>query len=92
VSWSLLFDDPIPLAKGKPLRTLRDAADHVMALPKAKSVLPHWQLAVTCLMAAAEKRGPMMMARIAMVRALTHSDATKPQAPRGNAMKNRIGS
>jgi hypothetical protein len=71
VSWSLSFDEPIP-AKGKPLRTLRDAANHVMALPKAKSALPHWQLAVRCLMSAAEKRGPIMMARIAVVKALDH--------------------
>jgi hypothetical protein len=60
------------LTKGKLVRTLRDAADHVVVLPKAKSALPHWQLAVGCLMAAAEKRGPMMMARIAVVKALGH--------------------
>jgi len=41
-----------------------------VALTKAKSSLPHWQLAVGCLMAAAEERGPIMMARIAMVKAL----------------------
>jgi hypothetical protein len=40
------------------------------ALPRAKSALPHWQLAVGCPMVAAEKRGPMMMARIAVVKAL----------------------
>jgi hypothetical protein len=72
VSWSLQFDEPILLTKGKLVRTLRDAADHVVALPKAKSALPHWQLAVGCLMAAAEKRGPMMMARVAVVKALGH--------------------
>jgi hypothetical protein len=43
VSWSLQFDEPILLTKGKLVRTLRDAADHVVALPKAKSALPHWQ-------------------------------------------------
>jgi hypothetical protein len=37
VSWSLSFDEPTPLAKGTPLRTLRDAANYVMALPKALS-------------------------------------------------------
>jgi hypothetical protein len=70
VSYSASFDEPIPRAKGKPLHTLRHPADHVVALPKAKSALPHWQLAVRCLMSAAEKRGPVMMAHIAMVKAL----------------------
>jgi hypothetical protein len=32
---ALKFDEPIELAKGKPLRTLRDAGEYVTALPKA---------------------------------------------------------
>ena len=28
MSWSLKFDEPIKLAKGRPLRTLRDAANY----------------------------------------------------------------
>jgi len=63
VSWSLSFDEPILLANGTPLRTLREAADHVMGPPKTNSALPHWQLAVRCPMSAAEKGGPAMMAR-----------------------------
>ena len=31
----LKFDEPIELAKGKPLRTLRDAGEYVTAQPKA---------------------------------------------------------
>ena len=67
--------------------TLRDAADHVMALPKAESALPHWQLAVECLMAAAEKRGIVMMARIAVVKALTHGEPVEPPAPRRSSFR-----
>ncbi|WP_407174531.1 hypothetical protein [Bradyrhizobium sp. STM 3562] len=76
MSWSIEFDDPIALAKGKPLRTLRDAAEHITALPRAVAELDHWQTAIACLIAAAEKRGIVMMARIAMVQAL---QAGKPQ-------------
>jgi hypothetical protein len=62
MSWSLQFDDPIELAKGN---SLRDAAEHVTALPRAVAELEHWQTAIACLIAAAEKRGIVMMARIA---------------------------
>jgi hypothetical protein len=78
MSWSLEFDEPIELAKGMPLRTLRDAANHITALPRAVAELEHWQTAIACLIAAAEKRGILMMARIAMMQAL---QAGKPQAP-----------
>jgi hypothetical protein len=80
MSWSLKFDEPISLAKGKPLRTLRDAGNYVAALPKKEVVLPHWQLAAQCLLAAVEKGGGLvMMARIAMVRAL-NADELQPTA------------
>ena len=77
MSRSLQFDDPIELAKGKPLDTLRDEAEQITALPRAVAELEHWQTAIACLIAAAEKRGIVMMARIAMVQALR---AGKPQA------------
>jgi hypothetical protein len=35
MSWSTKFDEPIALAKGKALRTLRDAGHYIAALPKA---------------------------------------------------------
>jgi len=40
MSWTIEFDDPILLPNGKPLATLRDAANHVMALPKHESAAP----------------------------------------------------
>jgi hypothetical protein len=70
MSWSPKFDEPIELEKGKPLRTLRDAANHIITLPALESTQEHWQTAMACLLSAAEKSGLVMMARIAMVRAL----------------------
>jgi hypothetical protein len=34
--WSSEFDDPIPLADGRQLLTLEDAADYIQRLPKAE--------------------------------------------------------
>jgi hypothetical protein len=75
LSWSLKFDKPIEFGKGKALRTLRDAANHILALSPRVTKQQHWQTAVGCLLLAAEKRGPLMMARIAMVKALGHGKA-----------------
>jgi hypothetical protein len=69
MSWSLEFDQPI-IANGKTLRTLRDAANHIMALPPRETKKAHWLLAVQCLVTAAEKRGFALMAQIAMTKAI----------------------
>ena len=45
MSWSLKFDEPITVGKGKPLITLRDAADFIMALPPRQTMKAHWLLA-----------------------------------------------
>ena len=50
--------------------TLRDAADYIMKLPKAEQNLEPWQTAVEALIMAAEDRGPLMHARIGVLRAL----------------------
>jgi hypothetical protein len=54
----------------RPPRTRRGVVDHVIALPKAAADLPHWQTEVRCLIAGAEKRSPVMIARIAIAKAL----------------------
>jgi hypothetical protein len=76
VSWSLKFDQPIDLTKGKALLTLRDAANHIIALPPRETKQLHWQTAIACLLSAAEKRGELMMARIAMMQALSNGKAS----------------
>jgi hypothetical protein len=67
LSWSDEFEDPIPGC-----RTLQDAADHILKLPKAEQQLPHWQAAVEALIMAAEGKGPLLHARVGMLRAMNH--------------------
>ncbi|OKO83513.1 hypothetical protein AC629_22740 [Bradyrhizobium sp. NAS80.1] len=69
--WSAAFDDPISLRTGRKLRTLQEAADHIMQLPEEAQHASHWQTAIETLINAAETGGGwMMFARIAMLRAL----------------------
>jgi hypothetical protein len=66
MSWTRPFDDPIPLLGGGQLLTLREAADYIMALPKAE----RWQTVITCMIGAAEGCDFMLHARVGMLRAL----------------------
>lgn len=69
--WSAAFDDPISLRNGRKLRSLQEAADHIMQLPEEAQHASHWQIAIETLINAAETGGGwMMFARIAMLRAL----------------------
>jgi hypothetical protein len=73
MSWSRAFEDPIPLPRGRQLVTLKDAAAYIMKLPKAEQDLPEWQAATEALLIAAEDRGPLMHARVGMLRALNRN-------------------
>ena len=68
--WKRRFDEPIPTPKGKPLATLRDAAAYITALPKKEADTAEWQAAIEALMLVAESGGPIMFARIGVMRAL----------------------
>jgi hypothetical protein len=68
--WDRQFDEPIPLPKGKPLATLRDAALYITKPPKAEHDAPEWQAAMEALLLVAEHNGPTMLARIGVMRAL----------------------
>ena len=71
--WSARFEDPIPLPAGKPLITLKDAADYIERMAKADQDAPHWQTAIETLINAAEIGGGWLyLARIAMLQALHH--------------------
>ena len=59
--------DPVP-----GMTTLQDAADHILRLPKATPQPPHWQAAVEALILAAEGRGPLLHARVGILRAMNH--------------------
>jgi hypothetical protein len=67
--WNRQFEDPIPLPRGRQLVTLKDAADYITRLPKAEHESPQWQTAIAALIMAAEDRGPLMHARVGMLRA-----------------------
>jgi hypothetical protein len=70
--WQRRFDDPIPLPGGGQLVTLKDAAEYILALPAKTSEQEHWQLAMQMLIDAADRGGIVMLAHIAVVRALNH--------------------
>src|SRR6202142_2498402 len=81
--WSRQFDDPISTGDGGELRTLRDAGVYILALSPAEAEREHWQIAMEFLIAAAEKGGIVMMAHIAMLRALNAGKPDPEITPRG---------
>jgi hypothetical protein len=76
VSWDRPFDQPVPLPSGAPARTLRDAANYIKKLPKSEHDSQEWRLAVQMSIDAAEDRGPMLFARMGMLRA-TNQDVER---------------
>jgi hypothetical protein len=69
--WSARFDEPIfPLPDCGKLLTLKDAADYIVKLPEPEQNHAAWQAATEALIMVAEGRGPLMHARIGMLRAL----------------------
>jgi hypothetical protein len=73
VDWSRQFEDPVPLPRGRQLITLKNAADYIMKLSKGDRDLPEWQAAGEALIMAAEGRGPLLHARVGMLRALNRN-------------------
>jgi len=65
-----LFDQPVPLPRQPPARTLRDAGDYIKKLPRSERDTPEWRLAIQMLIDAAEDRGPVLFAKMGMERAL----------------------
>lgn len=81
MAWSTPFDDPIPLRNGRKLRTLREAADYITALPEDEQHETRWQVAIETLINAAETGGGwVMFARIGMLRAL-NADGGRGSVP-----------
>jgi hypothetical protein len=87
MTWKAHFDEPIRLDSGKMLRTLHDAANHIIALPLPHTKQQHWQTAIASLLAAAEKREALRMARIAMLRALENKAAAPSERLRAAAKR-----
>lgn len=76
MNWARHFDDPVPLPGGGTLATLRAAGAHIAALPEATQRRPEWQAAAEALLVVVGNNGPTMLARIAMLRALSAGQAT----------------
>lgn len=70
--WSKLFEDPVTLPNGRKLVTLLDAGNYIASLRRKETAEDHWQAAIEALMMAAEDRGPLLHARVGMLRALKH--------------------
>lgn len=85
--WSQAFDDPIPLPDGRELRTLREAADYILALPGHTRQSEPWQIAAQMLLTVAEGRGPLMFADIGMRRAIHHGRPAPEKLPRRKRAK-----
>ena len=80
MSWDAKFDEPIPLPDGGALTTLRDAATYIEALPAAEQRHPKVQAAIHVLLQAADHGGPMIFARIGVMRMLSRNEP--PRTPR----------
>jgi hypothetical protein len=82
MTWSRRFDDPIP-----GMTTLREAAAYIQKLPRSKQEAPEWQIAAEALVMAAEGKGPLLLARIAMLRALNAGKPDPKLSPRKKRVK-----
>jgi hypothetical protein len=71
--WKRTFDEPIPLPRGAPLVTLQDAGTYITKLPKAVHEAAEWQAAMEALILVATLGGPVMFARIGVMRALNRN-------------------
>jgi hypothetical protein len=80
VSWERPFDQPVPLPKGPPARTLRDAANYIKKLPASERETPECRLAIQVLIDAAEDRGPMLLAKMG-IQCAFYRNAKRPMIP-----------
>jgi hypothetical protein len=91
MSWDRPFAQPVPLPKGPPAQTLREAADYIRTLPQPERERQEWRLAIQMLIDAAEDRGPMLLARMGIVRAIEGSvDAAVEPTRQGHAKQGKL--
>jgi hypothetical protein len=70
MAWSEKFSHPIKWGAST-IRTLHEARDYILNLPKSKQSLPAWQAAIEALLQAAEHGGLWLeLSRIGMMHAL----------------------
>ena len=68
--WSRPFEDPILLLDGREIPTLSDARAYILDLPESDQQAEEWQAAVEALIMAADGNGPLLHARVGLLRAL----------------------
>ena len=81
VAWLKRFHDPIILPDGRRQLKLRDAAEYI-ALPKAERGAADWQVAMEGLLLVAERDGPEILVRIAVMKALNQHGEPTPKEPK----------
>jgi hypothetical protein len=84
--WARAFDQPIRAGR-RELVTLRDAGEYIAALPVKEARALHWQVAMQCLIDAADRDGILMLADIAIRRALAKDKPAPQPEPRRRRSK-----
>lgn len=69
MGWDRRFRDELPGG----IRSLLDAGEFIIGLPRTERAQPHWLKAAECVMAAANGKASMRRARVALLKALNHS-------------------
>jgi len=80
--WKRKFEDPIPVPRGRQLVPLEDAGRYITKLPKAEHEAEEWQAAMEALILVATSGGPVMFARIGVMRALNRGHVREFDASR----------
>ena len=70
--------------------TLLDAGNYIASLTRKEAEGDHWQAAIEALIMAAEDRGPLLHARVGMLRALNHGKAVETPVRRKRAKAYQI--
>ena len=91
MSWDQRFSEPIVLADGRLLRSLRDAGTYITTLPEAESAAPEWQTAMHVLIEAADRAGPVSFARLGVAQALHRHEEQVFDAARTQSRWRRSG-
>lgn len=87
MSWSRKLEDPITLPDGRTLRTLGDAGAYLVSLPAKTRQSEAVQTAAEALLMAKEGRGPLMHARIGVLRVINAGQPDRQVARRRKAAK-----
>ena len=78
MSWNRKFDKPITLPDGRAIRTLKEAGEYLLQLPKRKHDHPAVQAAAEALQVVVEHGAPPMIAEIGMRKMLSAIGSRKP--------------